>query len=132
MSQHCCPGHLQRCYRLKSTYHNTSPLLLFLRREQRHLWSLLQALLFFALDLLNAPLRYWHIFRHDSAGFSNCPTYDPAHLEMSLIGFPFASDLFALEFLTRLARAERICNQLITLHPVQNALALLKALTRMN
>jgi hypothetical protein len=94
--------------------------------------SPLQALLFLALDFLNALLRDWHIFGHDSASFSNCPAHDPAHLEMNLVSFPFAEDLFALKFLTRLARTERICNQLITIHPVQNALALLKTFTRVN
>jgi hypothetical protein len=52
-----------------------------------------------------------HIFGHDSTGFSNCPTYDPAYLEMSLIGFLVALDLFAFELLTRLVSTDGICNQ---------------------
>jgi len=96
------------------------------------LWALLQALLFFALDLLNALLRHWHIFGHDSTSFSNCLTDDPAHLEMSLIGFLFAPDSFALELLTGLAGAKRICNQLVTPHPIRDVFPFLETLPCVN
>jgi hypothetical protein len=94
--------------------------------------TLLEALSLFALDLLNALLGYWHIFGHDSTSFSNGLTDDSYDLEMSLIGFLFALDPFALKLLTGLACAKGIGDQLVTPHPIRDVFPFLQALPCVN